>query len=285
MPLIQRFPCNSKGRDFVIGDLHGCLPLLQQLLNHVQFDPALDRVFSTGDLIDRGPDSAGCLELLKQDWFHTVMGNHELMLIRYLESVSHDSQSDETLTALEHLLINGGDWILLYEKRAGQTLANWLLALKRLPMLINVGSAAAPDRFHVTHGDLLLQRGRMLSDDLIDALEKTEDSETNRLIFDGLPASVVMDRSVWSRRLFKHPGHYETMRYLKRLSLVYVGHTMIAKPRLLASHLFIDGGAFLAGRAEEQAGHGLNLIDHQRRIRYWTNGRELVASPLPELNP
>jgi len=57
MPLIKRHPCNHQGRDFVIGDLHGCLPLLHRLLDHVRFDPAGDRVFSTGDLIDRGPFS------------------------------------------------------------------------------------------------------------------------------------------------------------------------------------------------------------------------------------
>ena len=91
MPLIQRYPHNRTGRDFVIGDLHGCLPLLTRLLDHVQFDPTLDRLFSTGDLIDRGPDSAGCLELLKENWFHAVVGNHELMLTRYLEYVSDDS--------------------------------------------------------------------------------------------------------------------------------------------------------------------------------------------------
>ena len=40
--LIKRISQNTAGRDFVIGDLHGCLPLLQRLMDCVNFDPAQD---------------------------------------------------------------------------------------------------------------------------------------------------------------------------------------------------------------------------------------------------
>ena len=41
---------------------------MQALLN-VDFDFEVDRVFSVGDLIDRGPDSLKCLELVLNKWF------------------------------------------------------------------------------------------------------------------------------------------------------------------------------------------------------------------------
>lgn len=72
---------NMKGRDFVVGDIHGHYDLLNDELSYEGFDPDRDRLFSVGDLIDRGPKSAECLELLKETWFFTVRGNHEQMMI------------------------------------------------------------------------------------------------------------------------------------------------------------------------------------------------------------
>ncbi|MBK8993858.1 MAG: metallophosphoesterase [Gammaproteobacteria bacterium] len=77
-------PPNRRGRDFVVGDLHGYLGALQDALARAGFDPGCDRLFSTGDLIDRGPDSPGCAALLGEPWFYAVRGNHEDMLLRVL---------------------------------------------------------------------------------------------------------------------------------------------------------------------------------------------------------
>lgn len=81
MPLIKSFPPNTLGRDFVIGDLHGSYEVLLRLLEGLKFDAEVDRMFSTSDLIDRGPDSLNCLRLLKEPWFHCVLANHEQMML------------------------------------------------------------------------------------------------------------------------------------------------------------------------------------------------------------
>ncbi|HEX4895762.1 MULTISPECIES: metallophosphoesterase [Solimonas] len=72
-------PPNSMGRDFCIGDLHGCLEMLNRLLFEVRFNPRQDRLFSVGDLVHRGPSSVECLRLAEKPWFYAVMGNHEAM--------------------------------------------------------------------------------------------------------------------------------------------------------------------------------------------------------------
>src|SRR3546814_4769251 len=77
----RSFPPNKKGRDFVVGDIHGHFKLLTAALNNLDFNPELDRIFSVGDLIDRGPDSIDILKWLEKPWFHAVRGNHEQMLI------------------------------------------------------------------------------------------------------------------------------------------------------------------------------------------------------------
>ena len=66
-------PKNIKGRDFVVGDIHGHYDLLKTELKTVGFDKQKDRLFSVGDIIDRGPKSEECLTLLDQPWFFMVL--------------------------------------------------------------------------------------------------------------------------------------------------------------------------------------------------------------------
>lgn len=64
---------------WVVGDLHGSYRILKQKLKEIDFDFEKDLLISVGDLIDRGLESAECLELINYDWFLSVQGNHEQM--------------------------------------------------------------------------------------------------------------------------------------------------------------------------------------------------------------
>lgn len=103
----RHFDRNPKGVDFVVGDIHGEHARLKQALADVGFDRQVDRLFALGDLIDRGADSEGVLELLELDWFHSVFGNHEMMLLQGM---------DEPGERMLHLM-NGGAWF--------QALSRW----------------------------------------------------------------------------------------------------------------------------------------------------------------
>ena len=98
----RRFARNAAGRDFVVGDIHGMFPALRQLLARVAFDEECDRLFSVGDLIDRGPHSREALEWFAKPWFHAVRGNHEQFLL----------DSDDRPTRELWIRYNGGDWWL-----------------------------------------------------------------------------------------------------------------------------------------------------------------------------
>lgn len=54
----KSFPLNTLGRDFAVGDIHGMYSLLEQKLAAVNFNPQKDRLFSVGDLVNRGPESS-----------------------------------------------------------------------------------------------------------------------------------------------------------------------------------------------------------------------------------
>ncbi len=80
---------------YAIGDVHGCLASLQNLLEKIELDRASraekkSTLVFLGDLIDRGPSSREVLEFLmayKPDWTNVVflMGNHEEVMIEVLD--------------------------------------------------------------------------------------------------------------------------------------------------------------------------------------------------------
>ena len=74
---------NTKGEDYIVSDIHGMYYKLLNKLDSFGFDFSKDRLFSVGDIIDRGPDSLKCVELLNEPWFFTVRGNHEQAAIDY----------------------------------------------------------------------------------------------------------------------------------------------------------------------------------------------------------
>lgn len=73
-------------RYLIVGDIHGCLDELLQLLDEREFDLINDVLISIGDVVDRGPKSREALEFCKSlPNFYGIMGNHDDKCIRYFK--------------------------------------------------------------------------------------------------------------------------------------------------------------------------------------------------------
>lgn len=104
----------SVGRTVFIGDVHGCAAELSELLDALAFCQT-DRLVFVGDLIARGPDSAGVLKIFRETGAIGVLGNHEERLLEVRQARNAGKRGPRLGPAhyrLSHQL-EDDDWALL----------------------------------------------------------------------------------------------------------------------------------------------------------------------------
>lgn len=259
---INKLQINTVGKDYVVGDLHGCYDLLLSLLAHVNFDKCRDRLFSVGDLIDRGPDSLRCLELIAEPWFYTVQGNHEIaMLGFFLPYLIDGSLNDLDDIHDTGFLDYGGEWVIPYfqseNKRMSDEFDRGLARILDLPLILVVGENE--NRFHVCHAELV-------KPDLTDFDSAVWlDTDIDRWLAEASVPAEVQNNIYWGRTLI-HSKLVDQANYKIEpgLSRTFCGHTYARKHRHTLSHLCLDTGAFLSAESNgNNTEYGLTLFDIQ----------------------
>lgn len=262
-PAFVSFGANPTGRDFVVGDVHGQIDMLNRLLRAVGFDRHLDRLFSLGDLIDRGPGNEQLLQLFHEEpSLFCIRGNHEELLLASRFNPAYRRVWER----------NGGDWA---DELSDQRLAELAAMVEQMPLVIELDLG---DGRHIglVHAEVppgldwdAVRRVQPGPSDQVD------DQDSN------LESSLL-----WGRRrvnalmLMAQNPEAEDMSEAERarvigavipvegIDLVMVGHTIIParRPARSGNVMFLDTGAYkIDGR--------LTLVE-PRANRYWQCDRE-----------
>lgn len=241
-PLHRQFDANTTGRDFVVGDLHGQQAMLDLLLATVRFDAATDRLFSLGDLVDRGPDNDALVRRFETQPHHfAIRGNHEAL-------VNAARESDLLERVWER---NGGLWARelstarLEEIRAFMATLPYSMEIAltdgRRIGLVHAEVQAGAHWQHIREleadfEDTIDDAGSTLAASALWGRQRHRIAEFMRAQPAGglLPAD---ERAALASRLQAVEG----------IDLVYVGHTIIGnrKPFRVSNTVFVDTGAYL----------------------------------------
>lgn len=197
---------------FVCGDIHGCVEALMFQLRLLGFDESRDHLYALGDLVDRGPDSAGAIALLDKPWFSSIQGNHEVLMI--------EAQSGNA----DMHVCNGGGWFAMLDEDERERLAD---KVRALPVALTVTTPS----------------GRKVG--LVHADVPGEDWDE---FMARLDTPQVADHAQWSRGRVRLAMSGHPLTPIANVDHVYFGHTPLKEPARAANMSWIDTGCFATGR-------------------------------------
>ena len=211
-------------RVYAVGDIHGRLDLFAALSAAIDSDeesagPAQTTIVLLGDLVDRGPGSAGVIDLARQ-WqarrkVRILAGNHEEMFLR----------SFDELEMFRHFLRHGGrETILSY----GVSRTEFLQAsLDEAQAMMRAAVPEADRRFLEGFEDMIAVGDYVFVHAGIDPAVPLSEQKRHDLR--------------WIREPFlSHGDPHELM--------VVHGHTIREEPDECHNRIGIDTGAFMTGR-------------------------------------
>ena len=235
--LCVRLGPNSRGRDLVVGDLHGHFATLRRALAELEVGEH-DRLISLGDLVDRGPDSH-----LAKGWIEgkdplarfdlVLRGNHEQLMLEALDETRR-TPAWQLLAADAWRLwqMNGGGWWRLQD--TGNAAEAWMAVLASLPFAARVETRFGP--VGLVHACPVHRRWRDLEDGIGG---------------DEAASHLTRSRALWSRvyhgwrqREIGETGT-EYLGPVEGVRAVLTGHTSTPEPRWHENILGIDTGVHI----------------------------------------
>jgi len=193
----------EKEKIFIVGDIHGCLGMLQRLMKTIPWRPDVDRLIFLGDYVDRGDDSRGVIEAVMEisrtgERVDCLMGNHEKILLDFVEGRD-----------LTTFFLNGGTSTLNSYRALQQRYGAALIPEEHLAFLRSLKTWVELEDYYVVHAGLR------------PGLHLESQSQEDLL---------------WIRDAFI----FSNYRFRKR---VIFGHTPFSQPLVMENKIGLDTGA------------------------------------------
>lgn len=210
---------------FVIGDIHGKLDDLYNVLELLGFQYGTDYLVCCGDLIDRGHQNLEVVDAFNEEpnWY-TVLGNHDLFPIT---------------DAFNLWVMNGGDWaveqgIIYREGGVYKTDHDFFMKMIKHPVVMTVLHRGK--KFGIVHAGIPVHGGiGTFIDNDWNYVEKALHTF----------GSQALQAFVWDRELVTDVLHGRVFDPVKNIDMVFHGHTVIDQPVVSGNRVYLDlGGVF-----------------------------------------
>ncbi|KAJ8069211.1 hypothetical protein OCU04_002877 [Sclerotinia nivalis] len=232
-------------RLIIVGDVHGMKHALVSLLAKVNFDEKHDHLILAGDMISKGPDSPGVVDLAMKLGASAVRGNHEdRIILAHADMVAQHKEAEmdapgpsedpeKVIDGLEEVSFSHGD----YKDRAlvrelGEERIKWL---KKCPVILRVGHLEGMEEVVVVHAGLAPGV----------ELERQDPSMVMnmRTIIDGIPSDE-RDGKHWNKVWNK----YQKKLPKKERTTVIYGHDSKRGLQLKKYSMGLDTGCLKGGK-------------------------------------
>lgn len=220
---VKKFTKNKIGKDYIVGDIHGCFSKLSSHLDSIGFNRGIDRLFSVGDLVDRGPECELVLQWLDFPWFHPVKGNHDDYVCRY------------DTCDIGNWLINGGIWFQALTQYEQKHFQDYFMTL---PIAIELETSQG--NIGILHADCVFS-------DWNDLINELNNPQSNKR-FKEVSNSCMWSRKRYENRMFEQSN-------VSGIRAVICGHTPIEKPEWVGNVFHIDTAGW------HPNGYGFTVID------------------------
>ena len=237
---------NTNGRDFIVGDIHGCYDEFTHFLTLINFDRTKDIMYSVGDLIDRGAKSLKCLELIYEKWFRSIYANHEQMMVEGLIG--------NNLDMLDSWIYNGGMWKYSTDSESLKIICQDIV--DKIPYVRVIGKNS-DKRINIVHAEFYQN---------VFGQKFIVDGDIDNWNFKGFE-----DNLVWGRRIIENKFMFLGNKKFNNdgLSITYCGHTPVETPIQVMNHRYIDTGAVFA--VTKQLDRVMTIVDMLDEIVYTMN--------------
>lgn len=230
---------------FFVGDIHGCLDLLDATLKKAGFNKEKDYCICVGDLIDRGKQNLQVLArfLYGNERFQSVMGNHDAFMAYH--QLDHQRYNWS---------LNGGVWALKEDSLDGEQINVIAQDMRsKLPVFMTVKHRGKT--FGVVHGEvpnIFRGDGRMdaeyapcLTRNWFDLVDSVEDTFEHNLSLKEM--EYFISPYMWGRDVIAAIKDNVKIPPVEGVDYVFHGHTYVKHPVINNNRVYIDTGGVFNG--------------------------------------